>query len=157
MVQAGRGASERDEGNPEAYQVTGLGHLGLRELPQAISSFEKVVELEPNHGWALNDLGFAYLRANENVRAGEALERAAALLPQAAMVHNNLGVARDRVGATEAAKRAFHQAMDLSPKYVKPRVNAARMAKAEKSPVSPLDSPESLSDVPADAHPLPPQ
>ena len=154
-IRAGREASARDEGNPEAYQVTGLGQLGLDELSKAISSFEKAVELAPNHGWALNNLGFSYLRANEDVRAVEALERAAALLPQVATVQNNLGVALERVGATDAAKVAFQQAMDLSPKYVKPRVNAARIAKVQRAPVSPLESPESLSDIPADAHPVP--
>jgi len=154
-IAAGREATARDEGDAEAYQVIGLGHLGLDQLAPAIASFEKVVELAPTHGWALNNLGFAYLRANEDVRALEALERAAALLPEVAVVQNNLGVALARVGADDAAQRAFRLAMDLSPRYIKAQVNAARIARAPAAPQSPLEAPESMSDIPADAHPMP--
>lgn len=150
-VIAGREAIARDEGNPECFQVTGLGLLALGELDGAIASFRRVVELEPNHGWALNNLGFAYLRANENERAAEVLERAARLLPHVAFVHNNLGVALERTGRTEEAKTAFQTAMDLSPKYVKARINAARVARASQPQPDTTEASDTLSDV----HPLP--
>lgn len=149
-VIAGREAIARDEGNPEAWQVTGLGQLGLGELSGAIASFKKVVEFEPNHGWALNNLGLAYLRANENDKAAEVLERAAELLPNVAYVHNNLGVALERTGRGEEAKTAYQHAMDLSPKYVKARINADRVAKAGV-PQEEVEEPDTMSDV----HPMP--
>jgi Flp pilus assembly protein TadD len=149
-VLAGRGAAARDEGDPEAWQVTGLAQLGLGELGGAIASFEKAVELSPQHGWALNNLGFACLRASQNERAVEVLERAAALLPQVAYVQNNLGVALERVGRADEAKAAYLHAMDLSPKYVKARLNAARVAKAPTG--ERLAEPD---EAPIDAHPLP--
>jgi Flp pilus assembly protein TadD len=149
-VMAGRDAIARDDGNPEAWQVTGLGQLGLGELPGAIASFSKVVELEPNHGWALNNLGLAYLRANEDEQAAEVLERAAELLPLAAVVHNNLGVALERTGRGEEAKTAYQHAMDLSPKYVKARLNADRVAKL-RVPSESVDEPDTMTDV----HPMP--
>ncbi|MEW5742062.1 MAG: tetratricopeptide repeat protein [Myxococcota bacterium] len=150
-VIAGREAIARDEGNPECFQVTGLGQLAMGELPGAITSFRKVVELEPNHGWALNNLGLAYLRANENEKAAEVLERAAELLPHVAYVHNNLGVALERTGRGEEAKTAYQHAMDLSPKYVKARINAARVAKASQPQDEAIEEPDTMSDV----HPLP--
>lgn len=153
-VIAGREAIARDEGNPEAWQVTGIAQLGMGELPGAIASFKKVVELEPNHGWALNNLGFAYLRANQNEQAADVLERAAELLPHVAYVHNNLGVALERTGRGEEAKTAYQQAMDLSPKYVKARLNADRVAKAAQSSDEQVDEPDTMSDVP---HPMPEQ
>jgi len=153
-VIAGREAIARDEGNPEAWQVTGLAQLGMGELTGAIASFKKVVELEPNHGWALNNLGLAYLRANENDKAVDVLERAAELLPNVAYVHNNLGVALERTGRGEEAKTAYHHAMDLSPKYVKARLNAERVAKAAQSSDEQVDEPDTMSDVP---HPMPEQ
>ncbi|MEW6432690.1 MAG: tetratricopeptide repeat protein [Myxococcota bacterium] len=149
-VIAGREAIARDEGNPEAWQVTGLGQLGLGELSGAIASFKKVIDLDPNHGWALNNLGFAYLRANENDKAVEVLERAAELLPNVAFVHNNLGVALERTGRGEEAKTAYQRAMDLSPKYVKARINADRVAKAGV-PQEAVEEPDTMSDV----HPMP--
>jgi tetratricopeptide (TPR) repeat protein len=129
-VIAGKEAVSRDSGNPEGYQAAGLGHLGNGELSQAIVMFSKVIDLKPDHGWALNNLGLAYLRANENDKAVEVLTHAAELLPNTAYVHNNLGVALERVGRTDEAKQAYLTATNLSPKYVKARLNAARVAKA---------------------------
>ena len=74
---AGREAIARDAGNAEGFQIVGLAQLAMNELGGAIASFEKAVELEPNHGWALNNLGFACLRANQNERAVTFLEHAA--------------------------------------------------------------------------------
>lgn len=128
-MNAGREASTRDPGNAEAFQVTGIAQLAMRDLPGSIASFEKAIEVDPKHGWALNNLGLAYLRANENEKAVDVLERSAALLPSVAFVHNNLGVALERVGKKDEAKIAYQQAMDLSPKYVKARLNADRVAK----------------------------
>ncbi len=126
---AGRDAIRRDSGNPEAFQAAGLGYLGNGELQNAIFMFTKAIELKPDHGWALNNLGLAYLRANENEKAVEVLTRSAELLPTTAYVHNNLGVALERVGRKDEAKQAYLTSTTLSPKYVKARVNAARVAR----------------------------
>lgn len=150
-VIVGRDAISRDEGNAEAFQVTGIAQLAMNDLGGAIASFEKVVALEPNHGWALNNLGFAALRANQNEKAVDALEKAAELLPNVAYVQNNLGVALERVGRKGEAKTAYQAAMDLSPKYVKARINAARVAQ-----VKDVESEQQLEDVMSDLpHPMP--
>lgn len=128
-VIAGRDAIQRDLGNPEAFQATGLAYLGSGELQRAIAMFNKVIELAPDHGWALNNLGLAYLRANENEKAVEVLTRSAELLPTTAYVHNNLGVALERLGRKDEAKQAYLTSTTLSPKYVKARINAERVAK----------------------------
>ncbi len=149
-VAAGKEAIARDPGNPEGFQAAGLGHLGNGELPGAISMFNKVIELKPDHGWALNNLGLAYLRANENEKAVEVLGRAAQLLPATSYVHNNLGVALERLGRTDEAKQAYLTATNLSPKYVKARVNAARVARAgelEEPSTEPNDD-GTMSDIP---------
>jgi tetratricopeptide (TPR) repeat protein len=154
----GRQAIRRDEGNPEGHQLVGLGHLGRRELGPAMASFEKAVALAPQHGWALNNLGYACLLAGEDRRAVEVLAQAAALLPQAAAVQNNLGVALERAGRAEEAKAAYQKAMDLSPRYVKARLNAARVARLGVPEADePLPEPTGLAGapVPDDAHPLP--
>jgi Flp pilus assembly protein TadD len=46
-----------------------------------------------------------------------------------AYVHNNLGVAYERLGRTEEAQAAYATATQLSPRYVKARVNSNRMGK----------------------------
>jgi len=158
-VSAGRDASTRDQGNAEAFQVTGIAQLSMNDLKGAIASFEKAVELNPTHGWAQNNLGFAYLRANENEKAVKTLTTAAELLPTVAYVHNNLGVALERIGNKEEAKVAYQHAMDLSPKYVKARINAARVAKVQDDttqvdPGTMGDDSGTMSDMP---HPMPEQ
>ncbi len=145
---AGKDAIKRDAGNPEAFQAAGLGYLGNGELQNAIFMFTKVIELKPDHGWALNNLGLAYLRANENEKAVDVLARSAELLPNTAYVHNNLGVALERVGRKDEAKQAYLTSTTLSPKYVKARINAERVAKVgtvdelELEPEAPDTAPE---------------
>ncbi len=160
-VMAGREAIGRDDENAEAHHIVGLAQLSMGELKGAIQSFERTVQLEPGHGWALNNLGFCYLRANENEKAATVLGEAAQKLPHVAFVQNNLGVALERVGRTEEAKHAYQKAMDLSPKYVKARINAARVARAEAEGLLGEDVPEIPvtapveSETPAAAHPMP--
>ncbi len=144
-VMAARAALERDPEHVEALHTVGLAQLAMGELQGAITSFERTVELSPSHAWALNNLGFAYLRANRNEDAVDALTLAAEALPAAASVHNNLGVALERTGRKDEALVAFQHAMDLSPKYVKARINVGRLAKAmidaPPSDVAPVDEP----------------
>ncbi len=131
MIAAAREAIARDSESAEAHHLAGLGQLSRGELTQAMASFERAVEIAPEHGYALNNLGLTYLRANENVKALEVLERASSLLPNISYVQNNYGVALERTGHRDEAKSAYQHAMDLSPKYVKARINAARVAKVQ--------------------------
>ena len=123
-----RSAVGRDEGNVEAWQALGRAQLGSGNLAGAIKSLEQARTLEPSHGWVLNNLGFAYLRASRDPEALEVLERAAELLPEAAVVHNNLGVARERTGDLDGARASYARSALLAPKYVKARVNGERTA-----------------------------
>jgi tetratricopeptide (TPR) repeat protein len=132
---AGTEALARDPDSPEAFQVLGRAHLNRGELKDAIAMFERAIALDGRHGYALNNLGFAYLRANENAKAVEVLQRASEVLPQVAYVHNNLGVALERTGDVEGAKQAYSRSSFLSPKYVKAKVNAQRIARASVEPL----------------------
>ncbi len=141
-IRVGHEAALRDAQNPEVYQAIGRGHLSLGQLAPAIAMFEKVVSIDPGHGHALNNLGFAYLRANRDEEAVEVLTRAGELLPKVAYVHNNLGVALERVGRSDDAKRAYLEASFLSPKYVKAQLNVARLHTLTDQPAESLDTEE---------------
>ncbi|MGZ6028578.1 MAG: tetratricopeptide repeat protein, partial [Myxococcaceae bacterium] len=123
-----RSAVVRDDGNVEAWQALGRAPLSSGNLAGAIPSLEQARTLEPAHGWVLNNLGFAYLRASRSPEALEVLERAAELLPEAAVVQNNLGVARERTGDLEGARASYARSALLAPRYVKARVNGERTA-----------------------------
>jgi len=117
----------RDDQSAEAYHLQGQVYLHRRQIKDAIQAFLTAVDLDPNHGYAMNNLGFAYLLANENDKAVDMLARASELLPQVAYVANNLGVALERVGKVDEAKLAYARATSLSPKYVKAQLNARRL------------------------------
>ncbi|HZX41802.1 MAG TPA: tetratricopeptide repeat protein [Myxococcaceae bacterium] len=134
-----RSAVGRDEGNVEAWQALGRSQLSSGNLAGAIHSLEQARTFEPSHGWVLNNLGFAYLRANRNPDALEVLERAAELLPEAAVVHNNLGVARERTGDLNGAREAYARSALLAPKYVKARINGERTAMLRSAPDAGVD------------------
>jgi len=127
-VRLASAALGRDEGSVEAHQVLGRAALIDRDLRRAIDWLEQARELAPAHGWVLNNLGFAYLRASENAQALETLLRAAELLPDAAVVQNNLGVALERMGRTDEAAAAFDRSASLAPRYTRAQVNRARLA-----------------------------
>ncbi len=152
MIVAAREAISRDAENAEGHHLVGLGQLGRGELTGAMTSFERAVEISPDHGFALNNLGLTYLRANENEKAVDVLDRASAHLPQVAYVQNNFGVALERVGRRDEAKAAYQHAMDLSPKYVKARINALRVAKVQ---VIDFDEAEEETQEPPSEEPHP--
>jgi tetratricopeptide (TPR) repeat protein len=135
-----RSAVGRDEGNVEAWQALGRAQLGSGNLAGAIHSLEQARTLEPSHGWVLNNLGFAYLRASRDPDALEVLERAAELLPEAAVVQNNLGVARERTGDLDGARASYARSALLAPRYVKARVNGERTAMVRTGPDGGVDA-----------------
>jgi tetratricopeptide (TPR) repeat protein len=154
-IVSGHEAVKLDSQNVEAWHCLGRAHFSQGDLPSAIIAFEKAVELDPKHGYALNNLGLAYLRANENPAAAQVLERAAEQLPNVAYVQNNLGVAYERMGHLDAAKEAYSRATALSPKYVKAKVNSARVARVQITPddVEELQLPEDVNPVPESTTP----
>ena len=151
-----REALGRDGGNVEAYQALGRAALVEGDLRRAMDYLEQARVLAPSHGWVLNNLGFAYLRANENAEALETLARAAELLPAAAVVQNNLGVALERLGRTEEATAAFEKSSALAPHYARALVNRARLAllRATDAGAAPTPEEDEEADGDADATPV---
>jgi len=146
-VRLASAALGRDEGNVEAHQVLGRAALIDGDLRRAIDWLEQARELAPAHGWVLNNLGFAYLRASENGQALEVLLRAAELLPDAAVVQNNLGVALERMGRTDEAAAAFDRSASLAPRYTRALVNRARLALVRDADAGPRPDPDVEEDA----------
>lgn len=141
-LEVAHAALKRAPDDPEIYHVMGRVHLSRGELSPAIAMFEKVLSLEPDHGHALNNLGYAYLRANHNEEAVDVLARASDLLPHLSYVFNNLGVALERTGRISEAKAAYAQASFLAPRYVKAKLNSARVAALSPPPTSDARTPQ---------------
>ena len=77
--------------NPEVHNMRGMALARLGRGDAARAAYERVLELDPHHAHALNNLGALDARRRP-VRAAERLAAAASLDPQRELYRNNVGV-----------------------------------------------------------------
>ncbi len=87
-----------------------------KKVPESVAAFEKLLELKPDHGAALNYLGYMYADRNENLdRALELVTKAVSLEPSNAAYLDSLGWIYFRLGRMEEAEKSLLTAKRLSP------------------------------------------
>ncbi len=99
-------------------------------LRNAITEFQRAVDLDPNYAEAYSGLADSYLlvdffgggtedqdRRTNMARGLEAARRAVELDPGLGMAHASLGWGRWNVGEWESAERAYQRAIELHPGY----------------------------------------
>lgn len=87
-----------------------------KKVPESIAAFEKLISLKPDHGAALNYLGYMFADRNENLdRALELVTRAVALEPSNAAYLDSLGWIQFRLGNLDEAEKHLLTAKRLSP------------------------------------------
>lgn len=87
-----------------------------KKIPESIAAFERLIELKPNHGAALNYLGYMFADRNEHLeRALDLVTRAVALEPSNAAYLDSLGWICFRMGNLDEAERHLLLAKRLSP------------------------------------------
>ena len=96
---------------------------GMRK--DAITSFEKAVELNPKSSFAQNNLGLAYIYDGRYDDAVDALEEATELEPVESYMFNNLGMAYEHLDRLDDARDAYHKSAEL--KNERARENLARL------------------------------
>jgi tetratricopeptide (TPR) repeat protein len=96
-----------------------LGILAAREgkTDEAIGYFEKALELNPENGVALLNLGNAYRQKKEWGSAQKALERAVTLNPEDAEANYSLGMAYAQLNDTKRAHEYLEKALAVRPDY----------------------------------------
>lgn len=104
----------------EAYQLQREG-----KLPQAISLYEKLLQLSPAHGQALHFLGLAYAQLGDMNSAIDFLQQALALQPNDASLHNNLANAYKNSHQLDKALLHYQKAIQLAPDYAQAQHNLA--------------------------------
>jgi len=90
----------------------------------AAAQFRKIVDADPKHGYAYNNLASAYLRLND-ARALQAAQTAHALLPDDADVLDTLGVALSRTGKAEQGAEMIKKALGRNPQSTEYQVHYA--------------------------------
>lgn len=98
----------------EQHYDNGMAEFALAEFDNAILSYRKAVELDPQYFDAWHALGMAYLRAGKINDAIEAGKRAIAINPNDMLAHTSLSMYYMKAGDKAAAEREKGLATVLS-------------------------------------------
>jgi Flp pilus assembly protein TadD len=101
--------------NADELLETGLAALNSGNIRAAIPLFQRVVELEPEHKQAWNDLGLAYLRAGNFDKAADAFRKQIGVNAFDEHAHNYLGIALQQQEKFEEAEAAYKNQIELNP------------------------------------------
>jgi len=102
-------------------QPTMLNYLGYamvirnQNLAEATRLIKAAIAAQPNDGYYVDSLGWAYYRAGNFKLAATTLERAAELRPADSEINDHLGDAYWRSGRTGEARTAWRRALEFHP------------------------------------------
>ncbi|MEM8652559.1 MAG: tetratricopeptide repeat protein, partial [Pseudomonadota bacterium] len=117
--------------NSEAHNFAGLAELGLNQISEAVTSFEKAVQIEPNYLDALNNLGNALKRQKKYAQAENAFDRAIKCEPRFYFAHYNKGLLLQAQQQPERAKTCFEDCLKYKPDWFKAIYQLGQIAESE--------------------------
>jgi tetratricopeptide (TPR) repeat protein len=112
--------------NPDAWLAhNNLGNMLFQagRVDEAISHFEKAVEINPNSVEAHNNLGNRFRQMGRTSESLAHLQKAVELDPKYAEAHNNLGNTLLAAGRTTEAIDHFNRALEIDPVYAEAHNN----------------------------------
>lgn len=112
--------------------------IALEEDPatqaQAIATYRKVLELDPEHAAAHINLGTLYYNRQDYRQAEAHYFRAIEIDPRYALAHFDLGNVLDETGRVTEAIHAYNTALQLAPTYADAHYNLALAYEKVKQP-----------------------
>ncbi len=112
--------------------------IALEEDPnhqlQAIATYEKVLELDPDHAAAHINLGTLYYNRQEYALAEEHYRHAIAVDARYALAYFDLGNVLDETGRVAEAIQTYNTALQLAPTYADAHYNLALAYEKVKEP-----------------------
>ena len=100
-----------------AHQLL-ASHYRVNELfYQAVEEYDKVLELDPNYGWAMNELGYMYSDAGYFDKAHDYLQRYISASPGDANPIDSMGELYFRMGKLDDAVAKYREALELKPDF----------------------------------------
>jgi protein O-mannosyl-transferase len=100
-----------------AHNNLGNALLDKRQADEAITQYQKALEIQPRYADADNNLGSALLEKGRVDEAIACYQKALELQPDYALAHNNLGNALLRKGQVDEAIAQYQKALALQPDY----------------------------------------
>lgn len=102
----------------------GLTQLEEGDIENAINTFRKVLELNPNYALAHSSLGYIYLQRGNTELASASFERALDLDSRLPAAHNGRGMVMAReTRMRQQALESFRRALELDPDYLDAHYN----------------------------------
>ncbi len=100
-----------------AHHYLASYYRGKRQFYQAVEEYKKVLELDPNYGWALNELAYMYTDIEEFEQAAEYFQRYANISPGDANPIDSMGELSFRMGKLDEAIEKYTQALEVKPDF----------------------------------------
>ena len=101
---------------PQVLNYLGYSYLELGEnYDEALDLIERAVAAQPNSGYVVDSLGWAYYRLGRHDEAVEPLEKAAELVPTDPIINDHLGDAYWSVGRKLEAQFQWKRALSFDP------------------------------------------
>lgn len=105
-----------------------------RQQTQAISAYQQVLDLDPDHAAAHINLGTLYYNRQEYALAEEHYRRAISIDPRYALAYFDLGNVLDETGRVKEAIQTYQTALQLAPTYADAHYNLALAYEKVKEP-----------------------
>jgi tetratricopeptide (TPR) repeat protein len=112
--------------NPDslmAHLNLGVEYAQQGRLDEAISHYNKVLQLNPNYAQAYTDLGLVFMKKSNLDKAISYFQQALQIRPDVAIVHNDLGGAFLLKGDFEQAEHHYSEAIRINPDYAQAHYN----------------------------------
>ncbi|MBP5973990.1 tetratricopeptide repeat protein, partial [Brasilonema sp. CT11] len=103
----------------------GLALYNQGKLDEAIASYRKALQIDPNYATAHNNLGYALKNQGKLDEAIASYRQALQIDPNYAAAHNNLGNALSDQGKLEDAIASYRKALQIDPNYATAHNNLA--------------------------------
>jgi tetratricopeptide (TPR) repeat protein len=120
--------------NPNSFMAQhNLGYILLRrgQEDEAMTHFQKALEIQPDLLESYNDLGTIFLDKGQTDKAIAQFQKALNIQPNNPQVYNNLGIALGQKGAMEEAIVQFRKALAIQPDYAEACYNIGIALAAE--------------------------
>jgi serine/threonine protein kinase/Tfp pilus assembly protein PilF len=100
-----------------ARHLIAAHYRARNHLYQAVEEYKKVLELDPNYGWAMNELAYMYADTEAFDKAAEYLERYATVCPGDANPIDSMGELYFRMGRLDEAVAKYREALEVRPDF----------------------------------------
>ena len=112
-----------------AKQAFALGVKSQEDnnLQGAQNYYQRVLEIDPNHALAHNNLGVIFTTLGENPKARSCYEKAIEIDHNYAQAHNNLGTIFRTLGEIQKSISCYEKAIEIDPKHLEAYNNLGKL------------------------------